>query len=39
MSESLFGEVGSVFYGEGLSKDFNHVEAILRIDKKKRESE
>jgi hypothetical protein len=32
MSESLFGEFGSVFYGE---RDFDHVKAILKTGKKK----
>jgi len=33
MSESLFHEVTSVFYGERLSRHFDHVEAILKIGK------
>ncbi len=39
ISESLFGEVDSVFYGDRLSRDFDHVEAVLRLGKRRKAKE
>ena len=39
ISESLYGDVESVFYGDRLSKDFDHVEAVLRLGRRKRMKE
>ncbi len=39
ISEGLFGEVESVFYGDRLSRDFDHLEAVLRIGKRKKAKE
>jgi len=33
MSECLYSDVESVYYGERLSRDFDHVEAVLRLGK------
>jgi exonuclease III len=35
ISENLFGEVDSVFYGDRLSCDFDHVEAVLRLGRRR----
>ncbi len=39
ISECLYGEVESVFYGDRLSKDFDHLEAVLRIGKRRKAKE
>ncbi len=39
ISENLFGEVESVFYGDRLSRDFDHVEAVLRLGRKRKAKE
>jgi len=35
ISEGLMGEVESVFYGDRLSRDFDHLEAVLRLGKRR----
>jgi exonuclease III len=35
ISEELMGEVESVFYGDRLSRDFDHLEAVLRLGRRK----
>jgi hypothetical protein len=39
ISERLFGEVELVFYGDRLSRDFDHLEAVLRIGKRRKAKE
>ncbi len=39
MSESLYDGVRSVFYGNRLSRDFDHREAVLHIGKNKKQKE
>ena len=39
ISKELYKEVDSIYYGERLSKDFDHMEAILKIGKSKRKKE
>jgi hypothetical protein len=39
ISESLYKDVSSVFYGDRLSRDFDHVEAVLRIGKNRKAKE
>jgi hypothetical protein len=39
MIECLYGEVVSVFYGERLSRDFDHIEAVMRLGKGRRMKE
>jgi hypothetical protein len=39
ISEGLFGEVESVFYGDRLSRDFDHLEAVLRLGKRRKAKE
>jgi hypothetical protein len=38
-SESLYNDVSSVYYGERLSRDFVHVETVLRIGKSRKSKE
>jgi hypothetical protein len=35
ISEDLMSEVESVFYGDRLSRDFDHLEAVLRLCKRR----
>jgi hypothetical protein len=35
ISEELMNEVESVFYGDRLSRDFDHLEAVLRLGKRR----
>ena len=39
ISESLYEKVESVYYGEKLSREFDHVEAVLRIGRRSRGKE
>ncbi len=39
ISESLYKDVLSVYYGDRLSRDFDHVEAVLRIGKNRKAKE
>jgi hypothetical protein len=36
MSESLFGQLESVFYGERISRDMDHLEHVLLMGRKPR---
>ncbi len=39
ISKELYKDVDSIYYGERLSRDFDHMEAILKIGKSKRKKE
>jgi hypothetical protein len=39
ISKSLYKDVSSVYYGERLSRDFDHVETVLRIGKNSKAKE
>ncbi len=39
VSENLKSEVESVFYGDRLSRDFDHLEVVLRLGKRRKAKE